>query len=191
MGICPWAAEWGDVSSWVGAIGTVGALLWAIVLYSRDLDERKSSQARHLTQVGTVSPTQVLKGHVVQEDSTIFAGVGTTLSQDKRLVLLAEALQASVRVVSTSDEVFTGVRAWLVQDDGTEVVFSLGFDELAPGEERTWTDYYRLGDISGGMRVRLQYRDANGRWWERINGEPVRPLRKGPRSLKIERIYSE
>ncbi|HCX86210.1 MAG TPA: hypothetical protein DHV14_13975 [Micrococcales bacterium] len=81
-----------------------------------------------------------------------------------------------MRIVSTSDEAFADLRAWLVKEDGTEVDFPLGFNEIGPHEDKRFTVYYAPGQIGGNMRVRIRFRDANGRRWERTNGEPVREL---------------
>jgi len=85
---------------------------------------------------------------------------------------------ATVRLVSTSDEAFSNVCVDLLLEDGTEVAFTMGFSEVAPHEQKTFANYYRPGVISGGMRVRVRFRDANGRDWERINGEPVREIHR-------------
>ena len=104
------------------------------------------------------------------------------LGPDRRAVVTAEAYMAKVRLVSTSDETFSDIRAALILEDGLEVKFALSFSEVAPHEEKNFTNYFYPGEISGHMRVRLQFRDANGRYWERINGEPVRELRRSSKA---------
>lgn len=89
-----------------------------------------------------------------------------------------ESYFARVRLVSTSDETFSDIRVWLLPPDGTTVPFPLGFSEMAPHSDESYTHYYPPGVIFGSMKVRVQFRDANGRWWERVNGEPVRELRR-------------
>ncbi|WP_404286054.1 hypothetical protein [Glutamicibacter arilaitensis] len=92
--------------------------------------------------------------------------------------MTSEAYMAKVRLVSASDETFSDLRAALILEDGFEVKFSLSFSAVVPHEEKNSTNYFYPGEISGHMRVRLHFRDANGRYWERINGEPVRELRR-------------
>jgi hypothetical protein len=82
---------------------------------------------------------------------------------------------ATVRLVSTSDEAFSDVTAALLMEDGRVADFPLAFREIAPHEEKKFTNYFPPGAIAGPMRVRLRFRDANGRRWERGNGEPLRP----------------
>ena len=178
--VCNWVINWGDVPTWIGAIGALGALLWAIILYSNNLRDQRRSQARLLAPVGGTVPLQDLPGTPVDAESVGFTGM-FRLTPEHNLVVAAETVKAKVRLVSTSDETFSGLRAWLLVSDGREVYFPLGFDEMAPHEEKVWTVYYRPDEIVGGMAVQLQFQDANGRWWERVNGRPVRELRSGPK----------
>jgi hypothetical protein len=78
-----------------------------------------------------------------------------------------------VHIVSTSDEVFTGIAVYLIQANGKEIEFPLSYDEIGPQEEKESWVYYPPNTISGGMRIKLRYCDASGLWWERINGERV------------------
>lgn len=164
---------WGDVPTWLGAVGTLGAVFWAVFLYRRSVEDAQRSQARLLAPVGGVAPVQVLPGTVVESDS---AGTQDLLgiSSDLRPIVIAEAYMASVRIVSTSDEAFSEVSAALLMEGGRDVDFPLGFDEIGPHESKRFTYYYPPGVIAGSMRVRLRFMDANGRRWERINGQPLR-----------------
>lgn len=164
----------GDVATWVGAIGTLGAVFWAVYLYRRSLRDSERAQARLLAPIGGVAPVQVLPGMEVEGEGS---GPGDLLgiSADRRPIVIAEAYMATVRLVSTSDEAFSGTTAALLMEDGREADLALGFDEIAPHEEKKFTNYFPPGDIAGSMRVRLRFRDANGRRWERVNGEPLRP----------------
>lgn len=176
--MCEWSINWGDVPTWIGAIGTLLAILWAVFLYRSSIEDGKRSQARLLAPVGGAAPVQALPGSVVSSPSSIDVDVyqnSTTL----QLLLSEEACWSRVRLVSTSDETFSDIRVWLLLRDGTEVPFRMGFSEMAPHSDESYTHYYRPGVIFGTMKVRVQFRDANGRWWERVNGEPVRELR-GP-----------
>lgn len=179
---CQWAINWGDVPTWVGSIGAVGALFWAVFLYSRSLKDQQRAQARLIAPVGGAAPHQALPGTPVRDQSSGKGGM-FGLGANHKPIVAKEVFWATVRIVSTSDETFSGLRTWLVMEDGRDVYFELGFDEMAPHEEKSQTCYFWPGEIAGQMKVRLQFQDANGRWWERVNGSPVRKLRRGPREI--------
>lgn len=172
-----WTVAWGDVAAWVGALGTLGAAFWAVFLFKRTLKDGERAQARLLAPVGRAVPVQALPGTPTQPES---AGTQDLLGfgADGRAIVIAEAYMAKVRLVSTSEEAFSGLSASLLMEDGREVAFPLGFSEIAPREEKSFIYYYPPGNISGSMRVRLRFKDANGQAWERISGEPVRLLRR-------------
>lgn len=173
--MCGWIIAWGDVPTWIGAVGTLGAVFWAVFLYANSIRDRKRAQARLLAPVGGAVPVQVLPGDRVEYEGTAEGGL-IGIGPDRKLVVLSEAYVATVRLVSTSDETFSDIRADLLLQDGREVEFALSFSEIAPYEEKKVTNYYRPGTISGGMKVRIRFQDANGRLWERVNGEPVREI---------------
>lgn len=162
---------WGDVPTWVGAVGTLGAVFWAVFLYRRSLRDSEREQARLLAPVGGVAPIQVLPGTLIEGAASGPSDLVGII--DGKAAVIAEANMATVRLVSTSNEAFSDVSAALLMEDGREEDFMLGFDEIAPHEGKIVTNYYRPGVIAGNMRVRLRFQDANGRRWERINGEPV------------------
>lgn len=174
-----WSVNWGDVPTWIGAIGTLLAILWAVFLYRSSIEDRKRSQARLLAPVGGSAPVQALPGTAVSVPSSIDVRVHQDPST-REVLLAEESYLARVRLVSTSDETFSNLRVWLLPPDGTAVPFRLGLSEMAPHSDVSYTHYYPPGVIFGSMKVRVQFRDANGRWWERINGEPVRQLRRPP-----------
>ena len=180
--MCDWVINWGDVPTWIGAVGALGAVFWAIYLYSKSLRDNRRAQARLLAPVGGAVPIQALPGTPVEPEAVGVNGM-FALTPDRKLVVAKDVWKARVRLVSTSDETFSGVRVWLVLGDGREVHFPLGFDEVAPHEEKVRAVYYWPGQIEGGMNVQLQFQDANGRWWERVNGHPVRELRNGPKPI--------
>ncbi|NQW87520.1 MULTISPECIES: hypothetical protein [unclassified Frigoribacterium] len=84
----------------------------------------------------------------------------------------------TIRLVSTSDEVFSELEAWLLLDDDTTVRFGLNGSEVGPGEKVEMTNYFYPEQVRGHMRVKIRFQDANGRWWERTNGKPVKELSK-------------
>lgn len=176
---CQWPINWGDVPTWIGSIGALGALFWAVFLYSRSLNDQRRAQARLIAPVGGAVPVQALPGEPTKDPSSGSIEM-FTLQIGSKPIVAKEVFQATVRIVSTSDETFSGLRTWLVMEDGRAVYFGLGFNEMAPHEDKSFTCYFWPGEISGPMKIRLQFQDANGRWWERVNGTPVRQLRRGP-----------
>jgi hypothetical protein len=60
---------WGDVPTWVAAVGTLGAVFWAVFLYRRSLRDGERAQARLLAPVGGVAPVQVLPGTAIESKS--------------------------------------------------------------------------------------------------------------------------
>lgn len=183
---CQWTVNWGDVPTWVGSIGAVAALFWAVFLYSRSLKDQRSAQARLIAPVGGAAPVQALPDEPVRSPSSGKGGM-FALGPDHKMIVAKEVFWARVRLVSTSDETFSGLRTWLVMSDGREAHFELSFNEMAPHEDKSQTCYFWPGEISGQMKVRLQFQDANGRWWERVNGTPVRQLRRGPDEIPSRR----
>jgi len=171
----------GNAPDWVSAVGTVSAFLFAVFLYARNLKDASMAQARLLAPVGGVAPVQALPGELVKSPSAGSVGMFSLISEGY-LVVSREVCWATVRLVSTSEETFSGIRVWLIMPDGREVDFRLGFSEMAPHEEKIQTCYFWPGEISGNMKVKLQFQDADGRWWERVNGEPVRRLHQVPKS---------
>lgn len=173
--LCAWSIAWGDVPTWVGAVGTVAALLWAVFLYRRSVLDKESAQARLLSPVGGAAPVQVLPGMDVEPECASTQDL-IGLLPGGRLGVISEAYMATVHIVSTSDETFAELSVALVLEDGSVVDFPLSSGEVAPHEARKFTYYFPPGIIYGNMRVRLRFVDANGRRWERTNGQPVRAL---------------
>src|SRR4051794_23801139 len=98
--MCLWSVNWGDVPTWIGSIGTLLAILWAVFLYRSSIEDRKSSQARLLAPVGGSAPVQVLPGTKVSVPSAIDVDVRQEPSTGD-LLLAEESYYARVRLVST------------------------------------------------------------------------------------------
>ena len=49
--------EWGSTADWLAAIGTVGALAVALLLFGRDQEDRRRAQARRVVSWLVVEPT--------------------------------------------------------------------------------------------------------------------------------------
>jgi hypothetical protein len=119
---------------------------------------------------------QVLPGDRPKDPSMVMPGL-VTFVPGQGAVFVAEAHYAGIRLVSTSDEAFSGLRVKLITSERGEIAFPTSFTEIGPHEDKKFTIYFPPGQLSGYMKVHLTFQDANGRWWERTNGEPVRELR--------------
>lgn len=171
--------DWGDVPTWVGAIGALAAFGWAVFLYGGTVRDQRRAQARLLAPVGGATPVLDLPGTTIRGEGVAPKGA-LMLNAERQLVSTGSFPWVNVRLVSTSDETFTGIRVWLDLEDGTTVRFPLGFSEMAPHEDKDVYAYFEPGRVRGNMEVRIQFQDANGRWWERSNATPLRALRREP-----------
>lgn len=154
------------------------AVGWAAFLYKGSIDDKRVAQARLLSVVGGAVPVQALPGERMKSESVatdVRVSLVTGGSEATVFPALAEeAYWARIYLVSTSEEAFSDVSVALLLDDGTVVNFPLGQTEMAPRAEWERYAYFHPGRIKGSMRVRVRFRDAAGRSWERTNGEPVR-----------------
>lgn len=192
--MCIWAAiaswnilglisswDFGTVPEWIGAIGTVAAVGWAVFLYRRSLEDQEIAQARLLSIVNGAVPVSVSPMTLPEVPSTVRPGVDTGLFQQNGVIksfIVSEALQVGVHLVSTSNETFNVKDVALIQDDGKVHDFKLTTDAIEPGVNLKSWNYYPPQTVSGGLRVRVRFQDASGRYWVRYNDEPVRKLKK-------------
>jgi hypothetical protein len=182
--MCDWTIDWGDVPTWLGALGTFLAFGLALILYRGSARDSMKAQARLLSPVGGASATVATAGTLVSPSASSPKRLLTRIP-NIGVVVAEEAVYSTVRLVSTSGESFTDIRTWLVMSDGTEVYFEMTPRDFAPHEDATHTVYFSPGTVKGEMQVRVQFRDSNGRWWERLTGEPVRRLKSGPRDREV------
>lgn len=101
-------------------------------------------------------------------------------NEDSRLVdegwsFVEPVKYTDVRVVSRSAEAFYDVQAELLVSEDEEVPIPRPYSELAPGEEVTWAVYFRhaQGSPGGPFPVRVRFKDADGRQWERRSDGPL------------------
>lgn len=99
--MCDWVINWGDVPTWIGAVGALGAVFWAIYLYSKSLRDNRRAQARLLAPVGGAVPIQALPGTPVEPEAVGVNGM-FALTPDRKLVVAKDVWKARVRLVSTS-----------------------------------------------------------------------------------------
>lgn len=156
----------GDVPTWLGAVGAVSAVGWAVFLYRGSLKDRRVAQARLLSVVGGAAPVQATAGSKVGPPPVVLEGVGvhmvSTPGEGQSLVLSEEAFWARVHLVSTSGEAFSDLSATLLLDDAREVIFPLSVTELAPHATLEQRAYYKPGVLGGSMRVRVRFKTHRG-----------------------------
>lgn len=87
-----------------------------------------------------------------------------------------DCLRVTTHIVSTSNEAVSGLSAVLLLPGGEEVHLPLGITELAPGTTHNVTTLFPVGEVWGHLDVRLTFQDANGHWWSRTNGRPVKEI---------------
>jgi hypothetical protein len=149
------ASAWGDVATWIGAVGTVAAAWVAVVLYLQARREHRRAQARQIS------------GWVPGGVSLIPAGMpigASPLTAQQQMVSLLIAIRNS------SSEIISDVKATPVGPDGADLgVSPTGWTDIGPGQtiEITHSEPDN-GRARGEVRLNLQFTDAAGRRWERL-----------------------
>lgn len=149
------ATAWGDIPTWVGAVGTVAAAWIALVIYGQSQRERKRSQARSVSGWVPGGPTLVPAGMPI--------GGSPIIGQEDRVELL-------IAIHNGSNEIISDVEARVVSPDGDDLhVEGLRWTDIGPGQ-RVELSHSQLddGSIRGEVRLKVQFTDAAGRRWERV-----------------------
>lgn len=170
---------WGDMATWVGSIGTVGALIWAVFIYSGSVKDKKIAQARLLSVVGPPVQVQVMPGDMCKQNPSIFIGVNAqpkppSYGSGGGMILLEEAVSVFFRLTSTSDETFTITSVEIMREDGSALQIEFGWSDIEPHGKLEISYYFPPETLGATKCYRVRFRDAAGRHWERVNGEPVR-----------------
>lgn len=164
--------EWGDVPTWVGAVGTVAAVFWAVHLYRGSLKDKKMSQARLLSPMGARTFIQMQPGEELLIAPTLLeAGMRTNRGRS----LEQSAWRTHVRLVSTSEEAFYRVSLAVIRNDGDVISIPIDTSELGPHESLSWMVYLHKS-AEEPMHVRVRFTDASGVRWERTNHEPLKAI---------------
>jgi hypothetical protein len=154
---------WGDLATWVAAVGTVGAVVVALWLASRDSRERARGERRR--QAETVTAW--------------ISGGYSLVAGENRFV-------APVAVQNGSSQLVYRFIASLVQDlRGQEsspqpgLKWRVFVGELPPGRSQ-----FTIEHPGGGMHFRagieLAFQDAAGRWWVRKGNGRLDEIREDP-----------
>lgn len=143
--------DWGDVPTWLGAIGTVGTLVAAIFVVSREQraaarndDERRRNQASQVAAWARIEPGGRIGG-----------------------------LEVQLYVRNASKQPVYDVLA-AIQDGGTgEGVATDSLAVLPPGETEVRAQagalrhFLRDSKVTGSPAVTMSFRDSAGQAWQR------------------------
>lgn len=151
------AIRWGDVPTWVGALGTLAAFVIALGIYAGSVSERRKEHARKVSGWVPGGPAIVPAGAKLGASPT-FATVST--------------LQLLIKIHNGSDEVISDVRAIVVSADGTDLGLDpIGWTDVGPGQDIEITTFTPdRGLVRGELRLRIEFTDAGGRKWSRLGG---------------------
>jgi hypothetical protein len=160
---------WGDIPTWVTAIGTVGAVIVALYFSGRDsrarARERRMHQAENVT--AWLGPPDFHDGDLSQRPSV-------------NVSILNDSSQLAYRVIATVTPVRGTVPAdWRAKGNYFPEDFRVFIGELAPG-----TTIRTLPYAGGGHHIRwaieLAFRDAAGRTWVRGTDGRLKQIDKEP-----------
>lgn len=152
------AGVWGDVPTWLGAIGTLLAFAIALVIYAQSQREMRREQARRIS------------GWVPGGVSLIKAGTPLPLPRGRAQV---DLVQVKLMIRNDSQELVSDLEATLVAADGGDIgVAPVGWVDVGPGQhielDQSMPD---TGKVRDPVRLRISFVDAAGKRWERLGGE--------------------
>jgi hypothetical protein len=161
------AADWGDVPTWLGAVGTVAAAWIALVIYAQSQRDRKRSQARSVSGWVPGGPSLVPAGMQI--------GASPFVAQQDRVEL-------QVWIHNRSGEIISDVSARVVSADGEDLgVEGLKWTDIGPGQTiELGHSQPDDGSIRGELRLKVEFTDAAGRRWERVGSSLRRHRRFWP-----------
>lgn len=151
------ASAWGDVPTWLGAIGTLSAFGIALVIYAQSQREMRREQARRIS------------GWVPGGVSLVKAGTPLPLPIGRAPV---DLVQVKLMIRNDSQELVSDLSATLVSAEGGDLgVEPLGWVDVGPGQhielDQSMPD---TGKVRDPVRLRISFVDAAGKRWERLGG---------------------
>jgi hypothetical protein len=152
------AGAWGDVPTWLGAVGTLLAFAIALAIYAQSQREMRREQARRIS------------GWVPGGVSLIKAGTPLPLPRGRAQV---DLVQVKLMIRNDSQELVSDLEATLVAADGGDLgVAPLGWVDVGPGQhielDQSMPD---TGKVRDPVRLRISFVDAAGKRWERLGGK--------------------
>ncbi|MFL5964072.1 MAG: hypothetical protein ACJ757_14385 [Gaiellaceae bacterium] len=148
---------WGDVPTWIGAVGTLLAFGIALLIYAQSQREQRRAQARRVS------------GWVPGGVSLIRAGTPLKLPIGR---VEFDLVQVKLMIRNDSQELVSDLEATIVAADGGDLgVASLAWIDVGPGQhielDQTMPD---TGKVRDPVRLKISFVDATGRRWERLGG---------------------
>lgn len=173
-----------DLPAWLGAVGTIGAFVIALVLLRATVMDRRTAQARLVSawsSRNTMRHRQGTKAHyppvrVVPLDGTLAPDVigagGGALTAERDYWLIPWFL------VNASDEMVSEVECYVQSSDGEQAEFVALLLAL-PGRHRyegmlQLQDERWEGHRMHAVRIDVHFTDATGRRWERTTGQALK-----------------
>lgn len=186
MNVCGWSVNWGSVPDWIAAIGTVGAFGLAVWLYRKNLQDRRSDQARFVHPLMSEAPALYDKGEAFYashfDSESVGYGLATSLgvsANGSRWKALQDLCVVEVAVENNSQEVVTDIEARIVdlEDDPLAQEAICFLISLGPGEKAYVTAAFEASEaitVGADVNVLITFTDAVGIQWVRALGKPVR-----------------
>lgn len=162
------ATAWGDIPTWIGAIGTLLAFTIALWIYAQSQRDRRRAQARHVS------------GWVPGGVSLVPAGMQLGASP---LIAQQPTVQFMIKICNGSDDLISDVTALVTAADGVDLgVAPVGWTDIGPGQVIELTSSFAdTGQVRGELRLRLTFTDSAARRWERFGGD-LRRVSAGARN---------
>jgi hypothetical protein len=182
-----------QIREWIGTLGTLAALGWAVFLYWKSLRDKEMDQARLLSVV-PLEPEVVGVGDTF-EIYVAHGNVGGTTShefvefrRDDDVSVSRATKQLTLRrieIVNNSQEVVSALTATLETADGGSALASAAqVVYLRSGELHRFT-FFMERDVEhwfsrdGDVRIVVRFTDNLGMRWSKVIGGPLRRLKPG------------
>jgi hypothetical protein len=160
------APDWGDVPTWLGALGTLLAFAIALVIYAQSLGDRRRDAARRVSGWAP-NGMQIIPAGVEAPGQEYFTRIG-----EAPLTTADDRCTVTIWIRNRGDELISDIRATLVNpDDGSDWgVEEQRWLEIGPGQQMQRTVLYKDTGARGWPQVRLEFTDAADRRWTRRGG---------------------
>jgi hypothetical protein len=158
--------QWGDVPTWVAALGTVGAVAVALVLAGRDGRRRIAQERRRQAELVTAWVTDDATTVTDQLESKVYLGLVVQNSSTQLVYQLIASLVAT-----------QGAYREDARDEDHRFRTYVG--DVPPGSRRTRLEYGGHG-MSIRLGVEIAFQDAGGRWWRRKGNGNLEQLKLNP-----------
>jgi hypothetical protein len=148
---------WGDIPTWVGAVGTLLAFAIALTIYAQAQSEQRKAQSRHVSGWVPGGPSLVPTG-------VPFAGT--------KMVSQGPRVEFVIMIRNGSEDLISDVEAVVLAVDGTDLGLGASrWTDIGPGQTIDMTTSVPDdGRVRGELRLRVAFTDSAGRRWERFGG---------------------